>query len=74
MSDNLQENNGEVQATELFDICSFSQRDQEFIVKFLEEYGSDVFRQILQSICPSIYGHELVKGMTLAAVILSSLP
>ncbi|KAF9595458.1 hypothetical protein IFM89_000376 [Coptis chinensis] len=54
-------------ATELFDLYSFSPRDLEFIVKFSEEHGSDVFRQILQSICPSIYGHELVKaGITLA--------
>ncbi|GKE70886.1 probable DNA helicase MCM8, partial [Tanacetum coccineum] len=24
-------------------------------------HGSDVFRQVLESVCPSIYGHELVK-------------
>ncbi|XP_056172327.1 probable DNA helicase MCM8 isoform X2 [Syzygium oleosum] len=54
-------------ATELFDSFSFTSRDLEFIVKFHEEYSSDIFRQILQSICPSIYGHELVKaGITLA--------
>lgn len=36
-------------------------------MKFLEEHGLDVFRQILQSICPSIYGHERVKaGITLS--------
>ncbi|GER28680.1 DNA replication licensing factor MCM8 [Striga asiatica] len=52
---------------ENLDLYSFSPRDLEFIVKFSEEYGSDVFRQILQSICPSIYGHELVKaGITLS--------
>ncbi|XP_039164610.1 probable DNA helicase MCM8 isoform X2 [Eucalyptus grandis] len=49
-------------ATELSDLFSFTTRDLEFIVKFYEEYSSDIFRQILQSICPSIYGHELVKG------------
>lgn len=49
--------------SEHFDLYTFSPRDLEFIVKFSEEHGSDVFRQILQSICPSIYGHELVKGM-----------
>jgi hypothetical protein len=43
-------------------IQSFTSRDLEFIVKFAEEHGSDIFRQILHSICPSIYGHELVKG------------
>ncbi|KAK3445343.1 hypothetical protein EUGRSUZ_A01177 [Eucalyptus grandis] len=54
-------------ATELSDLFSFTTRDLEFIVKFYEEYSSDIFRQILQSICPSIYGHELVKaGITLA--------
>ncbi|KAK4798089.1 hypothetical protein SAY86_030415 [Trapa natans] len=53
--------------TELSDLFSFTPRDLEFIVKFSEEYGTDVFRQIIQSICPSIYGHELVKaGITLA--------
>lgn len=46
----------------LFDFLAFSPRDLEFIVKFSEEHGSDIFRQILQSLCPSIYGHELVKG------------
>ncbi|GAB4856728.1 DNA replication licensing factor mcm8 [Ancistrocladus abbreviatus] len=54
-------------ATEMLDLFSFSPRDLEFIVKFSEEHGSDIFRQIIQSICPSIYGHELVKaGITLA--------
>ncbi|KAL8527636.1 hypothetical protein ACS0TY_005476 [Phlomoides rotata] len=56
-------------SSENLDLYSFSPRDLEFIVKFSEEHGSDVFRQILQSICPSIYGHELVKaGITLALV------
>lgn len=51
--------------TEISDLFSFSPRDLEFIVKFSEEHGLDVFRQIVQSICPSIYGHELVKGKIL---------
>ncbi|KAG0465126.1 hypothetical protein HPP92_019290 [Vanilla planifolia] len=46
----------------LWNFHTFSQRDLEFIVKFSEEHGSDIFRQIVQSFCPSIYGHELVKG------------
>ncbi|KAG0463731.1 hypothetical protein HPP92_019800 [Vanilla planifolia] len=51
----------------LWNFHTFSQRDLEFIVKFSEEHGSDIFRQIVQSFCPSIYGHELVKaGITLA--------
>ncbi|KAK3038400.1 hypothetical protein RJ639_030566 [Escallonia herrerae] len=65
VSENLQDS--DARATEIFDLFSFSPRDLEFIVKFKEEHGSDTFRQILQSICPSIYGHELVKaGITLA--------
>ncbi|KAK6943754.1 MCM, AAA-lid domain [Dillenia turbinata] len=63
----LQDSNADTRANGLYDLFSFSPRDLEFIVKFSEEHGSDVFRQILQSICPSIYGHELVKaGITLA--------
>ncbi|KAF8395011.1 hypothetical protein HHK36_018950 [Tetracentron sinense] len=65
--EDLQDTDADVRATELFDLYSFSPRDLEFIVKFSEEHGSDIFRQILQSICPSIYGHELVKaGITLS--------
>nr|XP_017255384.1 PREDICTED: probable DNA helicase MCM8 isoform X2 [Daucus carota subsp. sativus] len=67
MPNNLQDSNDDVRATELFDIFSFSPRDLEFVVKFSQEHGSDVFCQILHSICPSIYGHELVKaGITLS--------
>ncbi|KAE8690522.1 putative DNA helicase MCM8 [Hibiscus syriacus] len=67
MTEDLEDSNGDARSTELVDLFSFSPRDLEFIVKFREEHGSDVFRQILQSICPSIYGHELVKaGITLS--------
>ncbi|XP_031268309.1 probable DNA helicase MCM8 isoform X1 [Pistacia vera] len=63
----LQDSNSNARALELADLFLFSPRDLEFIVKFSEEYGSDIFRQLVQSICPSIYGHELVKaGITLA--------
>lgn len=55
--------NSESGAYMLFDFFSFSPRDLEFFVKFSEEHGSDIFRQIVHSFCPSIYGHELVKGM-----------
>lgn len=50
-------------------ICHFqsSTVNDDFAVKYKEKYGTDVFRRILQSFCPSIYGHELVKaGITLA--------
>ncbi|GLT79312.1 hypothetical protein SLA2020_508050 [Shorea laevis] len=67
ISEDFQDPNSNARATKLVDLYSFSPRDLEFIVKFKGEHGSDVFRQILQSICPSIYGHELVKaGITLA--------
>lgn len=61
--EDAQDTNNNVRALEHLDLYTFSPRDLEFIVKFSEEHGSDVFRQILQSICPSIYGHELVKGI-----------
>ncbi|KAJ0476592.1 putative DNA helicase [Helianthus annuus] len=65
--ENSQDTENVTKATDLLDLYSFSQRDLEFICKFTSEHGSDVFRQMLQSICPSIYGHELVKaGITLA--------
>lgn len=62
ISDDSQDSNAKARPTELFDLFSFSSKDLEFVVKFAEEHGSDLFRQILHSICPSIYGHELVKG------------
>ncbi|XP_004493943.1 probable DNA helicase MCM8 isoform X2 [Cicer arietinum] len=62
-----QDSNAKARPTELFNLFSFSSKDLEFVVKFAEEHGSDLFRQILHSICPSIYGHELVKaGITLS--------
>ncbi|CAK9164786.1 unnamed protein product [Ilex paraguariensis] len=67
MPEDLQDTIADAGATPLFDLFSFSPRDLEFIIKFSEEHGSDIFRQMLQSVCPSIYGHELVKaGITLA--------
>lgn len=61
-SQDLQDSNAKTRPAELFDLFSFSSKDLEFVAKFKGEHGSDLFRQILQSICPSIYGHELVKG------------
>lgn len=63
-NEDLQDTNTTARPAELLDLFSFSSRDLEFIVKFSMEHGSDLFRQILQSICPSIYGHELVKGLS----------
>ncbi|KAL2345025.1 hypothetical protein Fmac_006310 [Flemingia macrophylla] len=65
--EDLQDSNPKARPTELFDLFSFSKKDLEFVAEFAHEHGSDLFQQILQSICPSIYGHELVKaGITLA--------
>lgn len=60
--EDLQDGDADARATELFDLFTFSQKDLEFVIEYSGKNGSDVFRQILQSICPSIYGHELVKG------------
>ncbi|VVA97025.1 unnamed protein product [Arabis nemorensis] len=65
--ENPEDSSINVQSADVGDLYSFSQRDLEFIVKFKEEYGSDTFRRILHSVCPSIYGHEIVKaGITLS--------
>lgn len=60
--EDLQDSNPKARPTELFDLFSFSSKDLESVVKLAQEHGPDLFRKILQSICPSIYGHELVKG------------
>ncbi|KAH0455902.1 hypothetical protein IEQ34_015934 [Dendrobium chrysotoxum] len=67
VSEEYQPTNSETRSNTLCDLHTFSPRDLEFIVKFLDEHGPDTFRQIVQSFCPSIYGHEFVKaGITLA--------
>lgn len=63
--ENSEDSRSGVQSADVGELYSFSQRDLEFIVKFNEEYGSDTFRRILHSVCPSIYGHEIVKGRVL---------
>ena len=60
-----EQHNSDVRAGAPPNATSFTHRDLEFIVKFATEQGPDLFRQILHSICPSIYGHELVKGLFL---------
>lgn len=67
--EDLQVTGADTRENLLFDLYTFSPKDLEFIVKFSDEHGSDIFRQILQSICPSIYGHELVKGDIFAYII-----
>ncbi|KAG2451618.1 hypothetical protein HYH02_003399 [Chlamydomonas schloesseri] len=46
---------------------SFITRDLAFVVTFCERHGGDQLRQLVHALCPSIYGHELVKaGIVLA--------
>ena len=61
-SSDVQCNEDDIAERMSFDLCSFTNKDLEFVTKFLEVHGSDVFRQLIHSVCPSIYGHELVKG------------
>jgi hypothetical protein len=53
----------EIRASGICDLRTCTERDCDFAVSYKKEHGADVFRQILQSFCPSIYGHELVKGI-----------
>ncbi|CAN6581092.1 unnamed protein product [Malus baccata var. baccata] len=69
MPEDLQDSSSNDRPMALVDLSSFSPRDLEFIVKFTEEHGPDTFRQLLQSICPSIFGHELVKAGILLALL-----
>ena len=49
---------------------SFSTLDLSFIVKFHTEFSGQQFRHLVHALCPSIYGHELVKvGASLASKI-----
>ena len=46
---------------------AMSPADLEFIVRFTEECDGEQFKQLVHSLCPVIYGHELVKaGIVLA--------
>ncbi|XP_068318869.1 probable DNA helicase MCM8 [Pyrus communis] len=68
MPEDLQDSSSNDTPMALVDLSSFSPRNLEFIVKFSGEHGPDTFRQLLQSICPSIFGHELVKAGILLAL------
>ncbi|KAG2492281.1 hypothetical protein HYH03_009521 [Edaphochlamys debaryana] len=48
---------------------AFSVKDLGFVVKFAEEFGGDQWRQLVQAICPSIYGHELAKAAIALALM-----
>nr|CAB3461236.1 unnamed protein product [Digitaria exilis] len=57
----------EIRASGICDIQTITESHRDFAAAYKNQHGADVFRQILQSFCPSIYGHELVKaGITLA--------
>lgn len=56
------ENDSDLKMPPSSHIQTFTPQDYETIADFVMGAGSDVFRQILHSICPSIFGHEMVKG------------
>uniref|UniRef100_A0A452ZAU0 MCM C-terminal AAA(+) ATPase domain-containing protein n=1 Tax=Aegilops tauschii subsp. strangulata TaxID=200361 RepID=A0A452ZAU0_AEGTS len=67
VSENSDASSTDILATGSFSFETFTDKDLKFITEYNSEHGADVFRQILHSFCPSIYGHELVKaGITLA--------
>lgn len=43
-------------------IFQFSRPDLEFIVQYAKSHQGDLFKHLVQSICPTIFGNELVKG------------
>ena len=46
---------------------TLTDRDHEFAQRFAAEYGADTLRQLVYSLCPSIYGHSMEKtGLLLA--------
>ncbi|KAF8719532.1 hypothetical protein HU200_024260 [Digitaria exilis] len=53
----------EIRASGICDIQTITESHRDFAAAYKNQHGADVFRQILQSFCPSIYGHELVKGI-----------
>lgn len=66
------ESDGDTKVASSSNLQTLTTQDHEAIADFIEGAGSDAFRQILHSICPSIFGHELVKGiMTLTLRFLS---
>ncbi|CAM0955138.1 unnamed protein product [Alopecurus aequalis] len=66
-SENSDASSTDIPPSGSFSFESFTDKDLKFIIEYNNEHGPDVFRQILHSFCPSIYGHELVKaGITLA--------
>ncbi|KAL6620376.1 hypothetical protein ACP70R_035515 [Stipagrostis hirtigluma subsp. patula] len=58
----------QTRASGTIDFQTCTKRDLEIITNYKEKHGSDVFRQLLHSFCPSIYGHELVKAGVILAL------
>eukprot|EP00899_Mesostigma_viride_P018949 jgi/Mesvir1/27055/Mv20750-RA.1 len=48
---------------------TFLAKDLEFVARFTTEYRGDQLRQLVQSLCPSIYGHDFVKAGLLLALM-----
>ncbi|EEH60762.1 uncharacterized protein MICPUCDRAFT_12229 [Micromonas pusilla CCMP1545] len=55
-------------ARDVVDNTTFSPADLEFIVRFTEECAGEQFKQLIHSLCPTIYGHEVVKAGLLLAL------
>ena len=53
---------------DVVDNTTFSPADLEFIVRFTEECAGEQFKQLIHSLCPTIYGHEVVKAGLLLAL------
>lgn len=64
----------EIRASGICDIQTITESHRDFAAAYKNQHGADVFRQILQSFCPSIYGHELVKGIFPILSCFPSLP
>ena len=42
-------------------VAAFSMRDLQFIRKFYDEFTGQHLRHLVHALCPSIFGHELIK-------------
>jgi DNA helicase MCM8 len=68
VSENSAASSTDIPPSGSFSFESFTDKDLEFIYEYNNEHGPDLFRQILHSFCPSIYGHELVKGIIFSLI------
>ena len=50
------------------DVPEMSPSDLEFIVRFTEECAGEQFKHLVHSLCPTIYGQDMVKAGTLLSL------